>query len=121
MIEILNRIKIPWNVSGIAQTMAIKALSSKSHLEKTRNLIVRERKFLKESLSKTRFQYCDSQANFVLIKSRINSKQLQKKLLSKGILVRDCHSFKGLNDKFIRIAIRTHNENQKLVRELSKL
>ncbi|MDE1766317.1 MAG: threonine-phosphate decarboxylase [Thaumarchaeota archaeon] len=122
MVEILNRIKIPWNVSGIAQEAATKALSSRSHLEKTRRLVEKERKFLKNSISKiSGFQCYDSDANFVLIKSQKNSKQLQKKLLKKNILIRDCSSFKGLNDKFIRVAVRTHGENQKLVRELGKI
>ncbi len=121
MIGILNKIKIPWNVSGIAQSMAVKALSNKSHLTKTIKLIKKEREFLKNSISKTNFQCYDSQANFILIKSHIRSKQLKKKLLKKKILVRDCGSFKGLDDTFLRVAIRTHNENQKLVNELNKL
>lgn len=122
MIEILNRIKIPWNVSGIAQNIAMKALSGKSHLEKTRRLIERERKFLKNSISKiNKFQCYGSDANFILIESKIRSKQLQKKLLKKNILIRDCSSFEGLDDRFIRIAVRTRGENQKLVKELGKL
>ena len=121
MIEILNRIKIPWNVSGIAQEIATKALSSRPHLEKTRNLIKKERKFLKDSISKINgFQCYDSDSNFILIKSKMRSGQLQKKLLKKNILVRDCSSFEGLGDKFIRVAVRTHSENQRLVKELKK-
>ncbi len=121
MIEVLNRIKIPWNVSGIAQEIAVKALSGRSHLVKTRWLVKKERKFLKDSISKiTGFRCYDSDSNFILIKSKINSKLLQKKLLKKKILIRDCSSFKGLDDRFIRIAVRTHNENQKLVKELAK-
>jgi threonine-phosphate decarboxylase len=121
MIEILNRIKIPWNVNGIAQEIAIKALSYRSHLERTRKLVTKERKFLKDSISKIRgLQYHDSDSNFILIKSKIRSKQLQKKLLNKNILVRDCSSFEGLDDKFIRVAVRTHRENQRLVKELRK-
>ncbi len=121
LIEILNRIKIPWNVSGIAQEVAVKALSSKSHLEKTRKVIKKERRFLKDSISKIRgFQCHDSDSNFILIKSKIRSRQLQKKLLKKNILVRDCSSFEELGDKFIRIAVRTHGENQRLVKELRK-
>ncbi len=122
MIEVLNRIKIPWNISGIAQNIAIKALSNRSHLDKTRKLIEKERKFLKNSISKiNKFQCYDSDTNFVLIESKIRSKQLQKKLLKKNILVRDCSSFKGLDDRFIRVAVKTHSENQKLAKELSKI
>lgn len=121
MIEILNKIKIPWNVSGIAQDAAVKALSNKSYIEKTRRLVEKERNFLKDSISKSgKFQCYDSDANFILIKSKINSRKLQKKLLEKNILIRDCSSFKGLGDKFIRIAVRTHRENQKLVKEMGR-
>lgn len=121
MIEILNKIKIPWNVSGIAQNIAIRALSDRSHLKKTRKLIEKERKFLDSSISQINgFSCYGSDANFILIKSKISSKQLQKKLLKKNILIRDCSSFRGLDGKFIRIAVRTHDENQRLVKEFGK-
>lgn len=121
MIEILNKIKIPWNVSGIAQNIAIRALSDRSHLKKTRKLIEKERKFLDSSISQINgFSCYSSDANFILIKSKISSKQLQKKLLKKNILIRDCSSFRGLDGKFIRIAVRTHDENQRLVKEFGK-
>ncbi len=122
MITILQRIKIPWNVSSLAQNVAIKALSDKSHLEKTRKVISRERKFLKESISKINGFTCyDSDTNFLLIKSTINSKHLQRKLLKKNILIRDCSTFRGLDNKFIRVAVRTHKENLKLIKAFKEL
>lgn len=122
MIGIINKIKIPWNVSGIAQNVAIMALTNRSHLEKTRKLIEKERKFLNISISKINgFRCYDSDANFILIKSKISSKQLQKKLLRENILIRDCSSFRGLDKRFIRIAIRTPYENKRLVKELGKI
>lgn len=122
MITILQRIKIPWNVSSLAQNVAIKALSDKSHLEKTRKVISREGKFLKESISKINGFTCyDSDTNFLLIKSKINSKHLQRKLLKKNILIRDGSTFRGLNNKFIRVAVRTHKENLKLIKALKEL
>ncbi len=122
MIKVLQKIKIPWNVSGFAQSVAIRALSDKLHLGKTRIIISRERKFLKESISKINgFSCYDSDANFLLIKSKKNSKFIQKKLLEKNILIRDCSTFRGLNNKFIRVAVRTHQENLKLVQVLKKL
>ncbi len=122
MIRVLQKIKIPWNVSGFAQSIAIRALSDKLHLEKTRLVISREREFLKESISKINgFSCYDSDVNFLLIKSKKNSKHIQKKLLDKNILIRDCSNFRGLNNKFIRVAVRTRKENLKLVKVLKKL
>jgi len=122
MIKVLQKIKIPWNVSGFAQNVAVRVLSDRLHLEKTRIVIARERKFLKESISKINgFSCYDSDVNFLLIKSRRDSKYIQKKLLKKHILIRDCSTFRGLNSKFIRVAVRTRHKNLKLVKALQKL
>ena len=122
IIKILQKIKIPWNVSWIAQKSSIKALSDKLHLSKTLNLIRNESKFLSDSISKiTGFTCYDSDTNFILIKSKIKSNQIQDKLLKKNILIRDCSTFRGLDNNFIRIAVRTHKENLKLVEALRAL
>ena len=122
IIDVLQKIKIPWNVNGLAQMAASEALSHTSHLGKTRKLIKNELKFLKNSISKINDFVCyDSSTNFILIKSKMNSKKIQEKLIAKKILIRDCSNFRGLDDKFIRIAVRTHKENVKLVRALEEI
>lgn len=122
MIEILQKIKIPWNVSGIAQKSSIFALSDKSHLSKSLNLIKKESKFLSDSISQiSGFTCYNSDTNFILIKSKIKSNQIKNKLLKKNILIRDCSMFRGLDNNFIRIAVRTHKENLKLIEALREL
>jgi threonine-phosphate decarboxylase len=122
MIEILQKIKIPWNVSGIAQKSSIKALSDKSHLSKTLNLIRKESKFLIGSISKIKGFTCyNSDTNFILIKSKMKSNQIQSRLLKRNILIRNCNTFHGLDNNFIRIAVRTHKENLKLIEALREL
>ena len=122
VIDILQRIKIPWNVNGLAQKAASEALSNISHLNKTRKLIKKELKFLKDSISKINGFTCyDSSTNFILIKSKMNSKKIQEKLIEKKILIRDCSTFRGLGNKFIRVAVRTHKENVKLVSALEDI
>ncbi|MDE1728816.1 MAG: histidinol-phosphate transaminase [Thaumarchaeota archaeon] len=119
IIEILQKIKIPWNISGIAQQSSINALSDRSHLPKTLNIIRKESKFLIDSISKIKGFTCyNSDTNFILIKSKTKSKQIQNRLLKKNILIRDCSTFRGLNDDFIRIAVRTHKENLHLIEAL---
>ncbi len=122
VIDILQKIKIPWNVSGIAQQSSIKALSDKSHLPKTLNIIRKESKFLIDSISKIKSFTCyNSNTNFILIKSKIKSSQIQNRLLKRNILIRDCSTFRGLNDNFIRIAVKTHKENLHLIEALREL
>jgi threonine-phosphate decarboxylase len=122
MIDVLTRIKIPWNVNALAQKAASTALSSKSHLQKTKKLIKNELAFLTSSISKINgFSCYPSSTNFILLESKIDSKTIQKKLIKKKLLVRDCSTFRGLDNKFIRIAVRTHKENMKLVKALEEI
>lgn len=122
LISVLNKIKIPWNVSGLAQKAASAALCHSFYLDKTRNLIKKESKYLSNSIAKMPNFSCHASAtNFILIKSKIKSKTLQQKLLAKKILVRDCSNFRGLNDQYIRIAVKTHKENVKLIKALESI
>jgi len=54
----------------------------------------------------------------ILIKIKQDSTKLQKKLLKYKILIRDCKSFHGLNNHYIRIAVKSHKDNLKLIRAL---
>ena len=122
IIEILQRIKIPWNVNYIAQTAASAALCYSNFLEKSCKLIKKENSFLMNSLSKIEWLSCfNSSTNFILIKTKVNSKILQKKLLKKNILVRDCSTFCGLDENYIRIAIKNRNQNKLLVKALGEI
>ena len=60
IIEILQRVKIPWNVNYIAQTAASAALCYLDFLEKSRKNIKKENLFLMNSLSKIEWLSCFS-------------------------------------------------------------
>ena len=122
LISILNKIKIPWNVSGISQKAASAALCYHDYIEKSRKIIPKETKFLRKAISKINgFSCFQTDTNFILIKTKTKSNILQKKLLKKKILIRDCNSFRGLNHNFIRIAVKTHKENLKLIKALEAI
>lgn len=119
LISILSNIKIPWNTSGIAQKAASAALCYHRYLNKSKKLIDKERTFLRKSISKINSYSCyDTSSNFILIKTKDKSKILQKKLLRKKILIRDGSTFRGLDKNHIRIAVKSHKENVKLVKAL---
>ncbi len=110
--------RIPWNVNGIAVALAncylpkIKALS-----RNIRKKIEKERDHLSRTLKKLGI---DSQgkANFLFCKSDFKSNYLFDYLLAKNILIRTCSDFKGLNDKFFRIAVKKRDENRILLKNL---
>ena len=122
MIKLLKKIKIPWSVNSLAQDAGINALQNKSHLKKSNQIIRKESEFLKNKIANIDgFQCYNSTTNFILIKTKQDSKKLQDKLLKQKILIRDCKNFRGLNNHFIRIAIKSHKDNLKLVNALEKI
>ena len=122
MISILKKIKIPWSVNALAQEGAIAALNNLSHLQKSKSIIKKESKYLKQRISDIDgFKCYDTSTNFLLIHTRLNSTSLQKKLLRKRILIRDCKNFQGLDNNYIRVAVKTRKENNALLKELKNL
>ena len=122
IIDILQKIKIPWSVNSLAQDAANSALKNKSHLDKSNSIIQKELIFLTNKIDKLNGFDCDSSStNFILIKTKKDSTQLQKKLLEHKILIRDCKNFRGLDNHHIRIAVKSHKDNLKLVKVLEKV
>jgi len=122
IISIMKKIRVPWSVNSLAQDAGIAALSNTSHLAKSKKLILQEGTFLQKKINNIDGFYChDSATTFLLVKTKACSTRLQNELLKKKILIRDCKDFRGLNGNFIRIAVKSHQENLKLVAALEGL
>lgn len=122
IIDILKRTKIPWSVNALAQQAGITAIKNKSHLIKSKSIIKKEFDFLKKQINNiSNFECYDSTTNFILIKTKQDSTKLQQKLLKHKILIRDCKNIRGLNNHYIRIAVKSHKDNLKLVAALEKV
>ena len=121
----LNHNLISWNVNGLAQIAAIEALKDKSHIKAARKNNISEKKRIFKLLKKNRkIRAISSDVNFFLIEilNEKTSADLTGELLIKNrILVRDCQSFTGMNDKFIRVAIKTPKENNVLLESLEEV
>ena len=122
IIQILQKIKIPWSVNSLAQDVAIAVIKNISHLKKSNLIIKKELQYLEYSISNLEgFECSSSSTNFILIKTKYDSTKLQMKLLKDKILIRDCKNFRGLDNHYIRIAVKSHKYNIKLVRALGKI
>jgi len=123
-IKKLKQNKAPWSVNSLAQLAASLILKDKKYITKTYSLISKERDFLFKELNRIEgLRPYPSITNFILIKiekNHINSGSLTKRLLKKEILIRNCANFRNLNDKYIRAAVRTREENLKLITALKK-
>ncbi len=107
------RIATPFNVSYPAVMAGVAALSDIDHLERSIMCAKEGRAFLKENIP---FKVYDSQANFVLVDvSPLVAADVVEYLLMKGIIVRNCRSFKNAGDSLIRVTVGTWHQNEKVV------
>jgi len=124
LIKKLNSAKPPWNVNSLAQIAGIESLRDKNHIKNSYALLKTEKQNLFKKLSGIRgLKVYRSDANFFLInieKTGMKSREMKKRLVEKGILIRDCSNFNGLDDYYVRVCVRTKEENEKLVNELLK-
>lgn len=122
LIDYLERIRIPWNVNLLGQIAAIESMRDRRYIEKTKTLIKRERDFLFEQLTNIdHLKTYDSDANFFLIDIRgtqIKAPEMKRRMIEKGVLIRDCGSFEGLDRYFIRVSVRKRDENLVLLEGL---
>lgn len=126
--EIIRKLKNhqpPWSTNSLAQLAAEISFENKEYIRKTNCFVEKERKFLFNEIADIReLTPYPSLVNFLLIKlneESLTSSNLKQKLISKGILIRNCANFRGLNNKFIRIAVRSHEENVRLIQTLKKV
>ncbi len=114
-IELFDRYIPPWSVNTLAIVAGVESLRDNNRTEQTRRHLTSESLFLFQGLRDIPYLYAyPSAANYILVKillEDISAFHLQSHLLKKGILIRDCTSFIGLNSSFFRIAIKEREEN----------
>lgn len=117
-IERLDTMGGPWNVNTLALAAGSAALQDFRHNMDTLEFVRQERRVLVESLARfPQLKVYPSSANYLLVEIRegMTSRELRERLLPHRILIRDCASFTGLDERFFRIAVRTGDENKRLV------
>ena len=108
----------PWSVNTLAQVAGVAALQDSSHNLRTIKLISQERRNLQEKLERfSQLKVYPSDVNYLLIEiiAGMTAKELRDRLLPHCILIRDCSSFMGLSGNFFRVAVRTRQENNRLL------
>ena len=119
--ELLNRmcqIGQIWNVSHMAQKAGVTAIACSEYINDLRDFFIKERWFLRSELESLGIKVFDGNANFLFFKS---TKNLYNKLIKKGLCIRDCSNFNGLEAGFYRIAVRNRNENIMFINAIKEI
>ena len=119
IIDVLNRIKPPYNINQLTQEVALKELAYEEKFQVEADAIILERKRLKNELQplKNVLGIYPSDANFLLVRFA-NPKEIYAVLSSKGIVVRDRSN---VVEGCLRITVGTEKENALLIKGLKKL
>lgn len=112
--------KEPWTVNALAQTVGAAALEDRPFENASIAAMKSEKSRLEAGLAKIGIGFVPSRANYYLLKVD-RSHDVAAALEKKGILVRDCASFAGLGGTYLRIAVRSRGENERLLTEMADI
>jgi threonine-phosphate decarboxylase len=122
LIRRLAALQEPWSVSTLAQAIGAACLQDRPYMARSRDLVRQEREFLLEELrALPGLQPFPGAVNYLLVKitrPSLTAGSLQQALLSQKIIIRDASNFRGLDQRFFRLAVRRREENRQLLEAL---
>ena len=118
LLDALGSAGQPWGVSGPAQAAGVAALKETDYVEAVRALIQAQRPRLAAGLERLGFRVVPGQANYLLFWSPV---PLEGPRRERGILLRDCANYHGLCEGWYRTAVRTAEENSRLLDALEDI
>ncbi|MDA1045101.1 MAG: histidinol-phosphate transaminase [Verrucomicrobia bacterium] len=118
IIDLLNRVRQPFNVNAMAQHAAIAALGDDVHIERTRELVRRGIEELVAGFNALSLDYVPATVNFILV--RVNKgRTVFEKLMKFGVIVRPMDVY-GLPE-YVRVSVGTTSENSRFLNALGQV
>ena len=118
VLERMEAVTQPWNVSTVAQLAGLAALKETEYVEKGRLLIFRESVWMKEKMAQLGLKVYPSEANYIFFHGPAD---LFERCVPKGILIRNCSNYPGLEKGYFRVAVKLHEQNEKLIQVLNEV
>ena len=108
----------PWGVSSLAQAAGLAALEETAYVAKVRGLIAAQRPRLAGGLRALGLRVIEGAANYLLFQG---PETLGEALRQKGVCLRSCANYPGLDASWYRTAVRTGPENDQLLQALAEV
>jgi histidinol-phosphate aminotransferase len=119
LLAAMNKLKTPFNTSGIAQAAALAAIDDREHVERCIATNALERKRLTDGLASLGLRPVPSSTNFIFMDVGPEAKEICDELLHLGVIVRPL-AWMGLPEG-IRISIGTTEENEKYLAAMGRI
>ncbi len=125
LVNAMNNVKMPWSINSLAMFATEAAINDVEFIKKSRFLVSQSRKEMLEMFKSIPWlKVHPSETNFLLveiIRGDLTSTQIKEALAKKGLLIRDCKDFDGLDNRFFRVTVRRPEENKKLIEQIKSL
>ncbi len=121
IISEIDGVRDPWMVSSFAETAGAYMLGDREYIGRVKAYIREERERVCIRLSKLKdkgIKYYTPQANFVLVRlpeQRISADRLFEMAIRKKMMIRDCSSFRGLDESYIRFCFMGKEDDDRLL------
>jgi len=113
----------PWPVNGLALAAGAAVMADHGGLQRwqarVQGWVLREGGWLRERIGGlSGLQAHPSQANYFLVEGDDPLLDLREQVARRGVLLRDCRSFAGLGDHWLRIGLQNRRGNRRIVHAL---
>lgn len=118
IIAAMNRIKEPWSINALALACIPFFLKQNRFLSDLRNWCHDELEFMLSSLRELEhLTVFESSANFILFRlDKESTNDFMSSVIEGGAYIRPCEDFEGLDRRYYRIALRSREDNIKLLK-----
>lgn len=117
--QVLNRVRMPFNVNNLAHVAALAVLDDDDYMKKGLDLVHTGLTYLYGELDRLGLTYFRTQSNFFLIDMKQPADEIFERLLREGVIVRSMTSY-GYPE-YIRLTVGLPEENQRFIRSLEKV
>ena len=118
IVDLINRLRAPFNVNSLAQAAALAALSDDEHVARTRRVNREGMSFLRDAFVRAGLEFVPSWANFLLVRVG-DAARVYEALLRQGVIVRPVPVY-GF-PQHLRISVGLPEENERLVKALESV
>ncbi|RDB44078.1 threonine-phosphate decarboxylase [Halomonas sp. DQ26W] len=122
-VDRIAELQLPWSVNTLAAGLVERLLGDRNFLERTQEWISIEGPWLQRELEALGLRVVPSRANFLLLQGRTKAQAaplLLEYLARSGFLARHTHNFMGLDGAWLRIAVRSRQENTLLIEAIAR-
>lgn len=119
VVDLVNRVRNPFNINGLAQAATVAALNDQDHVKKVCELTWSGLDYLSCEIKSLGLSFFPSEGNFLLVDCKQDSEKLFNALLKEGVIVRPVRNY-GL-PTHLRISVGLPNENEAVIKGLRRI